>query len=297
MFDANFVTKISATFFANRHEWIVVSHTLGGNRVVKHPEHDIVVKYGRGVIREEAEAQRHALTILDPAIVYVPQVYGFFYDDKGQIGHLIMEKVDGLPVEGDCHTHITAIGAAVNHLQSLSRAFPGPLHSGEPQGVLWENGSPVTNNKVQDLEAWINMWQDESISLQGEKFVLCHLDTALKNMLYMHSGQICLLDWASAGYFPRYFEVAAHLKKGNPDQAVEKLLRSPCIPFSPLEEEHLRVLMRACANSMRYACPRPATREPGPTRHYLSTQPAMPEMTKQPSSVNATPKAISIGRE
>lgn len=184
----------------------------------------------------------------------------------------------GFLIDTDSHTQVLAIEAALNHLQSFSRDFPGPIHSGEVQGVLWENSSPVTNITVQSLEDWMNLWQDERISLQEEEFVFCHLDTALKNMLYMRSGGLCLLDWASAGYYPRYFELAAHRQKGKPDLSIERLLQSPSVPFSEIEEKHLRVLMRVCMNCMVYANPRPKIDQPRPTRTYLQEQPAMPNM-------------------
>ena len=140
------------------------------------------------------------------------------------------------------------------------------------------------------------MWQGERISLQEEKFVFCHLDTALKNMLYLPDGPICLLDWASAGYYPRYFELAAHLKKGKPDLLIEELLQSPRVPFTAREEKHFGVFMQACTNSMAYANPSSPIDRPYVERRYLAAQPSMPDMCwpEQRSSINATPDTGSV---
>lgn len=254
-------TSISAEFvaevIAHSCDWVVIARTIGGNTVVQHPNRDIIIKYGRWVTQEEAEAQRSAYALLDPAIIQVPKVYGFFCDSEGQIGYLAMEKVNGVPVNPNNDNHLLAVSRAMRYLPSLKRDFPGPLHSGTPQGILWEDSVPAINNTVEGLEQWINQWQPKPINLRQEEFVLCHLDTALRNMLIAHSGQISLLDWASAGYYPRYFELAAHLKKGRPDEAVEKILQSPDVPFSQQEKDHMDILIHACANSMAYAYPQP----------------------------------------
>lgn len=36
---------------------------------------------------------------------------------------------------------------------------------------------------------------------------MCHLDIAPRNLLYLADGSVCLLDWATAGFYPRFFEV------------------------------------------------------------------------------------------
>jgi len=40
------------------------------------------------------------------------------------------------------------------------------------------------------------------------KLVLCHLDIAPRNILWLDEddGALCIVDWASAGYYPRIFE-------------------------------------------------------------------------------------------
>ena len=37
--------------------------------------------------------------------------------------------------------------------------------------------------------------------------VLCHLNVAPRNILWLEDGSICFVDWEAAGFFPRLFEV------------------------------------------------------------------------------------------
>jgi hypothetical protein len=170
--------------------------------------------------------------IIHLSIIYVPQVYSFYHDGEKNIRYIVMEFVEGEPIDVDCTEQIEGLQKALDHLSSLKRTFPGPLHSSELQGILWEDDAPSTHDTPEGLEVWINTWQDDKIILDGEDFVLCYLDTALQNMLRLPSGKICFLDWGSAGYYPRYFELAAHQKKGRPDEIVENILMSPRKPFS-----------------------------------------------------------------
>ena len=98
-------------------------------------------------------------------------------------------------------------------------------------------------------------------------------------MLWLPSGTICLLDWASVGYYPRYFELAAHLKKGRPDGIVEELLRSPHEPFSAQEKRHMKCLIQACANAMMFAQPSKPHETPlAFPKHYLHKEPSLPQV-------------------
>jgi thiamine kinase-like enzyme len=60
------------------------------------------------------------------------------------------------------------------------------------------------------MEDWLNhRLPDVEAKLALEKYplVLCHLDLAPRNMIRLEDGSLCLLDWKSAGLYPRFFEV------------------------------------------------------------------------------------------
>lgn len=268
--------------FIRRHahspDVIILRHVSGGTTVVKVKGFDVVIKFGRGVMQEEALAQDTAFNILDAAVVRVPKVYHFYHNSLTNIGYLAMEWIDGLPLDLHNTMHVKALQKTMNHLASLERDFPGPLASGEPQGVLWEDSAPDDCRTIIGLEDWVNKWQERCVNFRGEDLVLCHLDTDAKNILWMQSRQICLLDWASAGYYPRYFELAAHLKKGQPNEVVEQVLRSPRMPFTISEQKHLTCLIRACANSMAFVKPKPKVPAKNIERRYLTNQPPVPQL-------------------
>ena len=187
--------------------------------------------------------------------------------------------IKGEPINVHSTAHAEALRNAFDHLASFQRDYPGPLHSTEPQGILWEDEIPGEYNTLSGLEDWINTRQSDPVSLRDEDSVLCHLDTALENMLWLPSGTICLLDWASVGYYPRYFELAAHLKKGRPDGIVEELLRSPHEPFSAQEKRHMKCLIQACANAMMFAQPSKPHEIPlAFPKHHLHKQPSLPQV-------------------
>ena len=144
--------------------------------------------------------------------------------------------------------------------------------------AAWEDSAPGNYHTVEGLENWINSWQHTPVDFRGEDFVLCYLDTAAENILCIRSGQICLLDWTSAGYHPGYFELAAHAKKRAPNETTERLLRSPRSPLSILEQRHMDCLIQACATSMAYVKARPRM-PPGQTeRPYLATKLSVPQL-------------------
>ena len=246
--------------------------------MIKIPNSNIVVKYGRGVTQAEAQTQTEVFKVIDPSIIHVPQVHHFYHNGDQNIGYIIMEFVEGEPIDTHQTEQVEALQKALDHLSSLKRDFPGPLHSSELQGILWEDDAPSNPNTPKGLEDWINKWQDDKVIFNDEDFVLCHLDTALQNMLWLPSGKICLLDWASAGYYPRYFELAAHQKKGRPDEIVESLLMLPREPFSSKEARHKKALIRACGKAMMHAEPgQPSALESAPLRRYLIKQPSFPK--------------------
>ena len=259
---------------------IVFRDISGGSTVLKVPDFDVAIKFGGGVTQEEAVAQATAFALLDPAIIRVPKVHHFHHDFDTGIGYLAMEWIDGSPIDLQDEIQVNALQNSIEYLASLNNNFSGPLHPGEPQGILWEDSALANSHTVEGLEEWINTWQPTSVEFRGEDFVLCRLDTAAENILWLQNGQICLLDWSSAGYYPRYFELAAHLKKGAPNETTARLLRSPRAPFSVTEQRHMYCLIQACANSMAYAKPRARMPPKQTERHYLTKQPSVPQLTQ-----------------
>lgn len=65
------------------------------------------------------------------------------------------------------------------------------------RGLLWEeNGEPVFKN-VKQMELWLNFKLldfESKLALEEYLLVLCHLDLALGNIIWLEDGSVYLLD-------------------------------------------------------------------------------------------------------
>ena len=224
---------------------------------------DLVVKFGLGVTFQEAHTQQFAFQKLNQAIVRVPQVHRFFtrHDTAfGSIGYLVMDNVEGVSLE---HVDweqlgwIPNVAAALNEMQSIRRTIPGPISGGEAHGCLWsEYGSGMAFDDIRDLESYLNerlSYFEQSIDLREEDLCLCHLDVTPRNFMIDSQGRLCLLDWATAGLFPRYFELwslefAQHVLGNNFGQALSEHLE-----MTPTEASQLPKLTLVYRYNSHYA--------------------------------------------
>ncbi|TVY90081.1 hypothetical protein LAWI1_G007131 [Lachnellula willkommii] len=183
-----------------------------GSTVVKLSE-EVVVKFGWRVTAEEADNQRKAFELLDRNIVRVPQLYRYFTrsDERGfpPTGYIVMEYIHGEICQSPDSSQIDKIAHILLYFSSIQNKHPGPLQRGISHGLLWEeNGKPAFQT-VQQMEGWLNFRLPKvgaKLSLQEYPLVLCHLDLAPRNIIWLPDGSVCLVDWASAGFYPRFFE-------------------------------------------------------------------------------------------
>jgi Ser/Thr protein kinase RdoA (MazF antagonist) len=80
---------------------------------------------------------------------------------------------------------------------------------------------------------------------------LCHLDIAPRNFLWLEDGSICFIDWASAGFYPRFFEICAQRvilgKEGN----FNRLILDSLGTLSDSEETQAALVLKAFRNMLR----------------------------------------------
>lgn len=173
---------------------------------------DLVVKFGSHVYEEEFHNQALAHCRLDPTIVRVPRPVHFFRD--GWTGYLVMEWVSLTPVT---HADLDTVARAVRHMHSIlapEAANPGPVNGVCCRGDRFHE-EPSFDSK-RDLEAFLNdrYGTHPRSPVTGTPFmlddqqplVLTHLDLAARNLGRTVDGTICVLDWAMAGFFPRWFD-------------------------------------------------------------------------------------------
>ncbi|KAF1847825.1 kinase-like protein [Cucurbitaria berberidis CBS 394.84] len=118
---------------------------------------------------------------------------------------------------------------AISLLRSVSSSTAGSLATGECRSFWLDDryGVPARSSP-DDITSFIKFWAN-FISIRQEiknaphclvyskvytppaarTFVFTHHDLAPRNILLDHSGQLWLIDWDYAGFYPPYFEYAA----------------------------------------------------------------------------------------
>jgi thiamine kinase-like enzyme len=105
------------------------------------------------------------------------------------------------------------------------------------------------------MEDWLNhRLPDVEAKLALEKYplVLCHLDLAPRNMIRLEDGSLCLLDWKSAGFYPRFFEVCILSIAEYTHGQYELDLISWMAELTEDEEAQMSLLKRSMHNGMKY---------------------------------------------
>ncbi|KAF3391939.1 hypothetical protein DPV78_010612 [Talaromyces pinophilus] len=205
-----------------------------GKRVIKISDHE-VVKWGPDVTKEEAENQRIAYELLNSRIVRIPRVYAFFTDDQG-CGYLVMEFIDGRIID-PLEEPVTFKNVAdmLDYFATFRGTVPGSLSRGPCRGLLFPETEDLMFDNTDEMEKWFNsrlFEHNPKLTLQGCELVLCHLDIAPRNILWQEDGSFCLIDWSSAGYYPRLFEFCAQWVIEGKDGDFNSLLLKSMNPLS-----------------------------------------------------------------
>ncbi|KAJ5107241.1 kinase-like protein [Penicillium angulare] len=253
-----------------------------GKRVIKIPDNK-VVKYGISVTKEEAENQRIAYELVDSRIVRIPRVFDFFSD--GELGYIVMGFIEGKVIDPlEDTASIKKIANILDHFATLRYITPGSLYGGPCHGLLFGDPEELVFDSTDAMEKWFNSRlypHNTKLNFQGFDLVLFHLDVAPRNNLWQKDGSVCLLDWASAGFYPKLFEFCMQwIFEGKEGRFTSVLLES----MNSLPEQELAQkdsMMWAWRNIQRYAFPKddfelPNTRPRDSTKWLLFPPPPMP---------------------
>ncbi|KAF2635454.1 hypothetical protein P280DRAFT_360914, partial [Massarina eburnea CBS 473.64] len=181
---------------------------------------DIAVKFSAGVYQNEATTMDYGFRHMNNDSLRVPRVYrffthGHFFDMP--IGYIVMEFVPGVTLEKyDVGSELMErIARAVNHLSTLpipSSQGPGPVYGGMPRGYLWSDyGAYTSFASLRDMETWLNQRLDicrqpARFSLNSTELLFAHMDIARRNIILTTEGDLCFIDWAHSGFYPRSFQ-------------------------------------------------------------------------------------------
>lgn len=228
----------------------IVSHMPYGNSVVKLSD-TVAVKFGNGVTKYEAYSQEKAYQMLDHDIVRVPKVYDFFEDRRGR-GYLVMQFMEGETQESFTDpSQLEALSRILDHFATQKSEKLGPLGGGPSLALLFGESDPPTFDTLEDIERWCNIRHlvpGATLSLQGSELVLCHLDLFPRNILWLSDQPPCILDWASAGYYPRIFEACSQLIRTRLEQSGGVLQ----IPIPECDTGRVSLILKAWGNAQKF---------------------------------------------
>ena len=224
-----------------------------GNRVVRISE-QAVVKYGPHVTELEANNQRAAYDILNASVVRVPKIYRFFSLDF--IGYIVMENIKGFKIDPlEDTSRIRKVAEVLAQFEHITSLRPGPLHGTLVRGPLWPENEDIYIHSVKDLESFFTSRlgsSDFALDLTSLPFSLCHLDVSPRNLLWLPDDTLCLLDWESAGFYPRLFEVCEQRALIGKDGDFNRVLLEHIKSLTTHEEKQVAVLLMAYHNMQRY---------------------------------------------
>ncbi|KAH9221293.1 kinase-like domain-containing protein [Leptodontidium sp. 2 PMI_412] len=230
-----------------------------GNLVIKLSE-ELVVKFGPGVSVEEADNQRRAFKLLDNSIVRVPRTHDYFTRTDGgfMTGYLVMEYIKGDIANSVTSYQIDQIAKILSHFSTIQHQHPGPLQPGVSRGLLWEENGKPTFETTKQMEYWLNLRLPRvgsKLALEKYPLVFCHLDLALRNIIWLKDGSVCLLDWATAGFYPRFFEICLLKIMAGNHGCYETTLINRLKKLTDDEEAQMSLLESSFYNGIRYSFP------------------------------------------
>ncbi|KAH8819364.1 kinase-like domain-containing protein [Xylogone sp. PMI_703] len=219
-----------------------------------------VVKFGWGVTSEEVGNQRWAFERLNSGILRVPEVYRYFTDQPDEnlspVGYIVMEYIHGKVFESLNDDQVAKIGDILSHFATISGQCPGSLQQGIARGLLWQDNGEPTFKNTEQMQKWLNVRLpdvEDKLSFMKYPLVLCHMDLAPRNFVWLNDGSVCLLDWASAGFYPRFFEVSLlKIMEGNHGDYEVRLI-DKLEKLTEDEETQGSLLARSFYNGIRYS--------------------------------------------
>jgi thiamine kinase-like enzyme len=155
----------------------------------------------------------------------------------------------------DPASYLQAVARVLKYLETVRSEKPGPVHGGVSNGYLWLDES-IAPRTVSDIEEYYNLRQLKhlpKLELQRYPLVFCHLDIAPRNIIVLEDGSLGIVDWGTAGFYPRLFErCTMGLNAKRPDDWKARLLLLLDI-LDEDEKSQARLLEQAYYLGQRYS--------------------------------------------
>lgn len=226
-----------------------------GSVTVSRVSKDIVIKGGSGVAKSEAENMKFAS---ENSQLPVPKVHrtctvevpndGYEFDaPSSYLDLIVMDYIKGSNVERLWPSFdITAketvaqqVADVINKMQStvLNHMPMGPIgraQNGKFQGPWFTGYGAGPFDTLKELEDWCNHNIDVGIRVkrlftETPRFefrdtVLTHQDLAMRNLVVDEDMKVWVINWSSAGIYPKEFEQAALRLQAEDNEYVDMVL-------------------------------------------------------------------------
>lgn len=167
-----------------------------------------------------------------------------------------MEYVEGRVIDPLVEpAYIERIARALAHLATVGGYVSGNLNGGPLRGLLVPDTEDFAFNSLEAMEKWFNSRlfpHEPKMSLKGYELVLCHLDIAPRNTPWREDGCICLVDWASADFYPRLFEFCTQWIIQGKEDKFNKLILDSMESLLEHELAQAEPVLRAWRNFQKY---------------------------------------------
>ena len=212
-----------------------------------------VVKFGAAVTQHEANNQEMAYQLLKShKFVRAPRPLGFLQADG--VGYLAMEYVEGPVVDQPDPDMAPQIFQIIQAFAEIQHAVPGPLGGGFCRGSLWFDYHDFHPSDIHDIESYYNRRVDHRQKLTLYNYPPRTFPWGLGCEEHHPQWEIFhVLDWATAGFYPKLFEICA-MRINTPDRLIPDVLRliTEIGWLNESEEFQTGLILQAAHTSMRF---------------------------------------------
>ena len=194
------------------------SPSLSSSCYLRRLSDNIIAKIRCDLSETEYENQLYAWARLNGPQLRVPRPIRYFIHgghNGVETGFLLMEYISGCTLDTQTMESSTTkrVAGAVRFMHSIRGSKPGPLF-GRAQGFPWGDGNVEREfSSREELEECLNLRlagrKGGRIDLRDQIFSFCHMELVPRNIMINDHGEVVFLDWATASFYPAYFEAAA----------------------------------------------------------------------------------------